>query len=200
MIHCIGGKFLNSSPSIKLSPDFGMSEIVFLGRSNVGKSSLINAITNNKNLAKCSQTPGKTRLINFFEIDFKNDENDEKFNLIFVDLPGFGYAKVAKSMQNEWKSNLDEFLKARQSIKLYVHLIDSRHFDLQIDENLSQYLDSFIRKDQKILNIYTKADKLNQKERSALLKHDPKAILVSTTNKKNLDEVVQSIVNGALGL
>lgn len=199
MIRAVNAKFLISVPSIKEAPEFGISEIVFLGRSNVGKSSLINALTNHNSLAKSSSTPGKTQLINFFEVGFKNDENDEKFSLMFVDLPGFGYAKVAKSTHHEWKRNLDEFLKARTSIKLFVHLIDARHFSLDIDANVGEYLQSFVRPDQQILNIYTKSDKLNQSDRAALLKHDKDGILVSTLNKKGIDIALDKIINKAFG-
>ncbi|WP_169777558.1 ribosome biogenesis GTP-binding protein YihA/YsxC [Campylobacter mucosalis] len=198
MIRTVRAKFLTSSPSIKEAPSFGLSEIVFLGRSNVGKSSLINALTNNNSLAKSSSTPGKTQLINFFEVGLKDE--DEQFDIIFVDLPGFGYAKVAKSLHHEWKRNLDEFLKLRSTIRLFVHLIDSRHFDLDIDINVREYLKSFLRPDQRMLSLYTKADKLNQSERAALMKFDPNGILVSTLNKKGVDEALNKIVKESLGL
>lgn len=177
-----------------------MSEVVFLGRSNVGKSSLINALTNHNSLAKSSSTPGKTQLINFFEVGLKNDENNDRFNIMFVDLPGFGYAKVAKSIHNEWKRNLDEFLKARTGIKLFVHLIDARHFNLDIDISVGEYLKSFVRADQNILNLYTKSDKLNQSERTALRKFDKDGLMVSTLNKKGIDFALLNIINKTLGL
>ena len=105
----ISAKFLLSAQGIDDSPEFGISEVAFLGRSNVGKSSIINALTNHNGLAKSSSTPGKTQLINYFEVVIDND--GEKIPLIFVDLPGFGYAKVSKSMQNAWQQNLDKYLR-----------------------------------------------------------------------------------------
>lgn len=202
MIRALGAKFITSSLSIKEAPSFVTSEVVFLGRSNVGKSSLINALVNQKNLAKSSSTPGKTQLINFFEAEFceeKEESEKEKFKLILVDLPGFGYAKVAKSKHDEWRKNLDEFLKFRSDIRLFIHLIDARHFDLDIDVNVDSYLKSFLRADQKILNLYTKSDKLNQSQKSAIMKFDPSGILVSTLSKSGIDKAREAIINHALG-
>ncbi|MGH1600631.1 ribosome biogenesis GTP-binding protein YihA/YsxC [Campylobacter majalis] len=199
MIRAISAKFITSTPSIKIAPEFGMSEIVFLGRSNVGKSSIINALTSHNSLAKSSSTPGKTQLINFFEVGIIDDESAEKFNVMFVDLPGFGYAKVAKSLHNEWRKNLDEYLKFRTTIRLFVHLIDSRHFDLDIDKNVNEYIKSFLRPDQKLINLYTKSDKLNQSLKSAVLKHDPDGILVSTLNKNNINKALNIIIKETLG-
>ncbi len=202
MIRPLGAKFITSSPSIKEAPSFVTSEVVFLGRSNVGKSSLINTLVNQKNLAKSSSTPGKTQLINFFEAEFceqKEEGEKDKFKLILVDLPGFGYAKVAKSKHDEWRKNLDEFLKFRSDIRLFIHLIDARHFDLDIDVNVDAYLKSFLRADQKILNLYTKSDKLNQSQKSAVMKFDPSGILVSTLNKSGIEKAREAIINNALG-
>ena len=202
MIRSLGAKFITSSPSIKEAPSFVTSEVVFLGRSNVGKSSLINTLVNQKNLAKSSSTAGKTQLINFLEAEFCEEKEvgeKDKFKLILVDLPGFGYAKVAKSKHDEWRKNLDEFLKFRSDIRLFIHLIDARHFDLDIDVNVDSYLKSFLRADQKILNLYTKSDKLNQSQKSAIMKFDPSGILVSTLSKSGIDKAREAIINHALG-
>ena len=299
MIYPSSAQFITSAANITGAPEFAMSEVAFLGRSNVGKSSLINALTGRKNLAKSSSTPGKTQLINFFEVkfkqklaadsdgsqnetsldlaskealssaancaqeradaaasernlkqdlvlnlksasaDFRSDrETDlaagltpnlaqslelnlsdgsalnlagnpafsdlaslgENISLIFVDLPGFGYAKVSKKLHYIWQKNLDEFIKERLNIKLFVHLIDARQFDLAIDKNLQNYLASFLRGDQKVVRLYTKADKLNQSERAKLLRHDPQAILVSTLKGSGLQKAREIIVRGAFGL
>ena len=299
MIYPSSAQFITSAANIAGAPEFAMSEVAFLGRSNVGKSSLINALTGRKNLAKSSSTPGKTQLINFFEVkfkqklaadsdgsqnetspdlaskealssaancaqdhaeaaasaqnskqdfvlnlksasaDFKSDrETDlaagfapnsaqspelnftgrsalslagnpafsdlaslgENISLIFVDLPGFGYAKVSKKLHYIWQKNLDEFIKERLNIKLFVHLIDARQFDLTIDKNLQNYLASFLRGDQKVVRLYTKADKLNQSERAKLLRHDPQAILVSTLKGSGLQKAREIIVREAFGL
>jgi len=179
-------KFIKSAPSIKEAIEPNFTEVALLGRSNVGKSSFLNAFTNQK-IAKTSSTPGKTRLINFFEVE----DDDKKY--VLVDLPGFGYAKVSKSIKKEWGKNLDEFLKNRFNIKLFIHLRDSRHPELEIDNNVDEYLKSFLRKDQQILTIFTKIDKLKQSELSKLKQKYPDALFVSNTKKRGIDKVKEKI-------
>lgn len=198
MIKVADAKFITSCVNLESSPEFSTSEIVFLGRSNVGKSSFINAIACNKSLAKSSSTPGKTRLINFFDITFMDLQ--DKFSLIFVDLPGFGYAKVSKKEQEIWKKNLDKFLNFRTQIRLFVHLIDSRHIGLESDINLKNYINKFKRADQEFIAFYTKCDKLNQSEKSAILKYDKNAHLVSVLKGIGIDEARQIIVDRSLNL
>lgn len=204
MIRPLSASFITSAPRINLAPSFGISEVAFLGRSNVGKSSLINALVNQKGLAKSSSTPGKTQLINFFKAEFLSledkDEARQKLSLILVDLPGFGYAKVSKSMQSLWRQNLDEFLRFRSDIRLFIQLRDSRHFDLDIDNSVNDYIQSFLRPDQFVLRVYTKSDKLNQKAMSALKKFDPDAILVSTLKGSGVDALRELMLSKALGL
>lgn len=122
-------KFIISAEKLSQCPNFNMPEIALLGRSNVGKSSFINGITNQGKLAKTSNKPGKTRLINLFEFD-------EKY--IVADLPGYGYAAVSKDMKDRWQKNLEEYLLNREPLKLLVQFIDSRHEiqknDLQMHE------------------------------------------------------------------
>lgn len=166
-------------------------EVAFIGRSNVGKSSIINALTKRKGLAKSSSTPGKTRLINFFDIKFKKE--DKEYEARLVDLPGFGYAKVSKSMKHEWQKTLTKFIKERIAVKLFVHLVDSRHPDLDIDKEVSAYLHEICRPDQKILVIFTKADKLKQKDVSALKKIYPNCMTVSSSNGKGIQKATDEI-------
>lgn len=193
-------KFISSATNLEQSPNFPLSEVAFLGRSNVGKSSLINALTQQKNLAKSSSTPGKTRLINFFEVRFKGLKDDEKMSLIFVDLPGFGYAKVSHTQRQEWDKNLNEFLQKRTSIKLFIHLIDARHENLALDEEISKYLQSLILPSQNVLKVFTKADKLNQSQKAKLNKAFSNALLVSSVKRQGLDRLENEIIKQSLGL
>lgn len=284
-------KFIISATNFSQSPHFALSEVAFLGRSNVGKSSLINALTRQKNLAKSSATPGKTRLINFFEVSFKlnlkeqnlsenalknlganlnskqslnsqgnesqnlsvnssqnaefqarnsnatlnsnenltsnfcknskenlnshenssknssqnaefqseNSNPSDKFTLVFVDLPGFGYAKVSHAQRAEWDKNLDEFLKKRQAIRLFVHLRDARHENLALDESINEYLQSLKSPSQSILQVFTKADKLNQSQKTRLNKTYPNALLVSSAKNTGLAQLENALITHTLG-
>lgn len=198
MIRVISADFVKSAPSINEALEEGVLEVVFLGRSNVGKSSLINALTKKKQLAKSSSTPGKTQLINFFDILYE-DENKERYRVRFVDLPGFGYAKVSKTKKDEWQRSLNSFIKERISIRIFVHLIDSRHTALNIDSDVNRYIQEIRRADQVILNFYTKSDKLNQKETNQILLKDKSAVLISVLKKKGIDKANEIIFNNLFG-
>ena len=191
----VEAKFIKSAQSIADSLPEDMSEVVFLGRSNVGKSSTLNTLTQRKNLAKSSATPGKTQLINFFETRYLYDE--QSYPVRFVDLPGFGYAKVSKTLKEVWQNNLVEFIKHRVSIRLFIHLRDARHPYAKIDDDVQRYISEFIRPDQKYLTVFTKIDKLNQKERNKLKRDFPGSIVLSNLKKNGHtrvhEEVLQSI-------
>ena len=194
----IDANFIKSAQALGDSVDDTISEVVFLGRSNVGKSSTINGLTNRKNLAKSSATPGKTQLINFFDIRYRYDERD--CNIRFVDLPGFGYAKVSKDLKSIWQKNLVEFIKHRVSIRVFIHLRDARHPNAQIDKDVEQYVSEFIRGDQLYLNVFTKIDKLNQKERNALKRAYPNSITISNLKRNGYDRVHQKIFEHIFGI
>lgn len=200
MIEIVDAKFITSAPNIASAPDSQeQNEVVFMARSNVGKSSLLNALANHKGLAKVSSTPGKTRLINYFDVTFIDRENSEKSFAKFVDLPGFGYAKVSHSIKSDWEKNLTDYISKRKQIKVFVHLVDCRHPFLEIDKSVSDFLLEHSDETQHILQIFTKIDKLNQKEQSALKKDFPLAIMVSSSKKRGLQKalsVIHDILKG----
>lgn len=196
MIEVINASFLTSAPSIKEAMPEGIAEVAFLGRSNVGKSSLINALANHKNLAKKSSTPGKTRLINFFQITYNTED---KKQVHFVDLPGFGYAKVSKSEQGLWEKNLTSFIQKRLSIRLFLLLVDSRHPNLDIDKDVEKFLLDIKKGDQKVLRVFTKSDKLKQKDLSKIKKDYPHALMISSVKKRGIKELNQIIFTSLLG-
>jgi GTP-binding protein len=194
MVEIVDAKFITSAPNISSAPDsLEQNEVVFMARSNVGKSSLLNALTNHKGLAKVSSTPGKTRLINYFDVAFINRDNNEKIFAKFVDLPGFGYAKVSKSIKYDWEKNLTDYISQREQIKLFIHLIDCRHPHLDIDRSVSEFLVQNARQNQYILQIFTKIDKLNQKEQNALRKKFPHAMMLSSSKKRGINKAIQVI-------
>lgn len=127
-------EFLISSPDLKLCPDLsGRPEIAMVGRSNVGKSSFINKLTRRKRLAHTSNTPGKTRLINYYMVD-------EAWAL--VDLPGYGFAKVSKTEQSKWRVALEEYLTKRENLIGVLQLIDSRHGAQANDKEMNAWLNA----------------------------------------------------------
>jgi GTP-binding protein len=130
----------------------GLPEIAFLGRSNVGKSSLINSLLQRKGLARTSNTPGRTQSINFFLIN-------ESF--YFVDLPGYGYAKVSKAMRKDWGKMAEDYLLKRRELALFIQLVDSRHKPTELDRDLSEWL-SFHQKN--TLVVATKTDKMSNNQ------------------------------------
>ena len=188
----VKAEFIKSAQSIRDSVSESRSEIVFMGRSNVGKSSTINLLTNRKNLAKSSATPGKTQLINFFDVEYLY--NKQRYPLYFVDLPGFGYAKVSKSKKEIWQKNLQEYIKERVAIRIFIHLRDARHPNTVIDNNVKEYLNQIKRDDQIILTIFTKGDKLNQKESAKLKREYPNSIVISNLKKSGQNNIHKEIL------
>ena len=157
MIH--SARFLVSSSDVDQCPKASSAEYAFIGRSNVGKSSLINALTNNKKLAKTSGTPGKTKLINHFVI------NESWF---LVDLPGYGYAKVSKQERNEIKKLIRGYFEKRKQLVNTFVLIDSRHKPQKIDVDFINMLGA---KQYPFSIVFTKIDKLSEKQRKDNLSH-----------------------------
>ncbi len=142
----LNAKFIISAEKLSQCPDFKLPEFPLLGRSNVGKSSFINCLCNNKKLAKTSNTPGKTRLINFFNFS-------EQF--IIADLPGYGYAKVSKEAQERWQKYLEEYLLKREQIKSLIQLVDGRHELQKNDIQMREWVKAY---DLPIFTVVTKID------------------------------------------
>jgi GTP-binding protein len=148
-------RFLLSALSPEQFPQSAVPEFAFLGRSNVGKSSLINALVGSKE-AKVSSTPGRTRAINFFALYNAPNQNTPRF--LFADLPGYGYAKISKSISAEWPKFIEPYLATRAPLAMCVCLVDSRIPAQESDAQLIRYLASAGRK---YLVVATKADKLS---------------------------------------
>lgn len=156
-IKIIRSEYVTSAVSRKTCPEELLPEIVFVGRSNVGKSSLINSLTNRKSLARTSGTPGKTQTINFFKVTL-NDRRE----FYLVDLPGYGYAKTSKTNRRLWAKFIDEYLSSRRDIKFVCQLIDMRHPPQESD--LKSFA-SLVEKNLPVLVIATKSDKIGKTQR-----------------------------------
>lgn len=183
----------------KQYPPDELYEIAFAGRSNVGKSSLLNLLTNRKKLARVSQSPGKTRTINFYEIN-------DSFRI--VDLPGYGYAKVSKSVSESWGKMMERYFETRQGLLKVIQLVDIRHEpskqDVQMYGYLKHYgLDGIV--------VATKADKIsrNQYQKSEKvirqtlgMKPEDKVIPISSLKKtgheKLLEEIEKILIDGSM--
>ncbi|HET6491022.1 MAG TPA: ribosome biogenesis GTP-binding protein YihA/YsxC [Syntrophales bacterium] len=146
----ISAEFIKSAVKPEQYPKTGLPEIAFAGRSNVGKSSLINTLLGRKKLAQTSATPGKTRLINFFTVNSK---------LSIVDLPGYGFARVSRAEQQTWGPMIETFLRERATLRLVIVILDIRHDPTRQDHDLIEWLRHYGRS---CLIVLTKSDKLSR--------------------------------------
>ncbi|AND85809.1 YihA family ribosome biogenesis GTP-binding protein [Clostridium tyrobutyricum] len=183
-------EFIISAVKKNQYPNDNFKEIAFVGRSNVGKSSLINTIVNRRKLVKVSSSPGKTRLVNFFMI------NNEFY---FVDLPGYGYAKVSKSEKDKWSKIIETYLVGRHQLKAIVLLVDSRHKPTNDDIMMYKWIEYY---KYKILIVATKIDKISKNQlnknldiirNSFGLKPDYKILTFSSLKKQGKEDLLNEI-------
>lgn len=183
--------YLISAPTVAGCPEPDRPEVCFAGRSNVGKSSLINSLTRRKNLAKTSSTPGKTRMLNYFDVDGK---------WYLVDLPGFGYAQVPEAERRRWDVEMTRYFTTRPNLKLIVHLVDARHEPTALDRT---FWDRLIEHGLPFAVLLTKADRVSgtlaakrQADARILLRQlgvDAPVLLTSASSHSGLDEAVELI-------
>ena len=182
--------FLKSAPQLQFLPDPKVPEIAFAGRSNVGKSSLINALTNRNGLARTSNTPGRTQELNFFDIG-------DPLVFRICDMPGYGYAKAPPKVVQKWRFLINDYLRGRAVLKRTFVLIDSRHGIKPVDEEVMEMLDKAAVSYRVVL---TKADKVKQEQLdataeqvAAIAKKHPAAhpdlLLTSSEKKQGIDEL-----------
>jgi len=192
-------EFLKSAPGLQFLPDPDTPEIAFAGRSNVGKSSLLNALTNRKGLARTSNTPGRTQELNFFDVG-------QPLRLRLVDMPGYGFAEAPKDMVKRWRHLVNDYLRGRAVLKRALVLIDSRHGIKPPDRDIMEMLDTAAVNYQLVL---TKADKVKSSELSAILartadearKHAaayPRIFTTSSEKGTGIAELRTAIVEAAL--
>ena len=179
-------EFVKSASSMSGLPEDGRPEFAFIGRSNVGKSSLMNMLLGRKNLVKTSKKPGKTVLLNYFNV------NDSFY---FVDLPGYGFASRSKSEQDLWRVVIEKYLRTRKSLADIFLLIDSRHGILPNDGQMIEFLDHY---QIGYTPVFTKTDKLTKTELSAAKQKNHDSFFASAMNgdgKEQLLDYVEKILN-----
>ena len=200
-MHILHSEYLISSPEYTMCPAPDRPEYAFIGRSNVGKSSLINMLCNKKELAKISGTPGKTQLINHFGIESSGVGGQAHHKWYIVDLPGYGFAKVSISQRTKWEKMIRDYLRKRKNLVNVFLLIDSRHgpqkIDLAFVDQLGEWQVPFCL-------VFTKADKETQKivshhiktflqKMSTRWQFLPQHFITSTVKKTGKDKILQSI-------
>jgi len=154
----VSADFIISAVSDEQYPSGDLPEIAFVGRSNVGKSSLINSLLNRKKLVKTSSTPGKTQMINFFDVNHE---------FVCADLPGYGFAKVPRAVQKKWQNLVEHYLMNRENLKTVIFIVDIRRKPTDLDRHMQEWLEQY---ELDFILVATKADKLSQAEQSKQLK------------------------------
>jgi GTP-binding protein len=193
--------YLISSPSFDQCPALKAPEYAFIGRSNVGKSSIINALCSQKNLAKTSGTPGKTQLINHFEITSNSVSKGKQDKWYIVDLPGYGFAKVSQSSRRRWEQMIENYLRKRENLNRVFVLIDSRHAPQKID---LEFVEQLFKWEIPFTIIFTKSDKekpgvvaRNVKSffdaLNEILPFLPQGFVTSAEKRTGVDEVIACI-------
>ena len=191
--------FLKSAPELKFLPDPAVPEIAFAGRSNVGKSSLLNKLTNRNGLARTSNTPGRTQELNIFEVG-------APVQLRLVDMPGFGFAKAPKEVARKWRFLVNDYLRGRQVLKRTLLLIDSRHGFKDVDREVMKMLDDAAVSYRVIL---TKADKIKASELADVTRATeeearrhpaahPEIIVTSSEKGLGMDRLRAAVLEAAL--
>lgn len=192
-------EFLKSAPALKHLPDPDVPEIAFAGRSNVGKSSLLNALTGRKSIARTSVTPGRTQELNYFEVG-------EPTRLRLVDMPGYGFAKAPPKVVEQWRRLVRDFLRGRVVLKRTLLLIDSRHGVKPVDEDMMQMLDEAGVGYRVVL---TKADKIKASELEAVTVETiaaarkrtaayPEVLVTSSEKKMGIEELRAAVLQDSL--
>ncbi len=189
-------RFVTSLAELKPFPGQGLPEVALAGKSNVGKSSLINSLANNARLARTSSEPGKTRLVNFYLV------NGEMF---FVDLPGYGFARAPKGERQRWAAMIEGYLERSEHLKHVLHLVDIRHEPTQEDRMMTEYLRHY---DIPFTVVATKADKLSRAQRGRTIPEICRGLVVqpweiiaySSVDGTGREQLLDRIGEAALGV
>jgi GTP-binding protein len=172
-IQVVSAEFLQTSTKPSEWPRGDFPEFAFVGRSNVGKSSMLNALTRKKGLARVSNTPGRTRALQFFEVRYRPNPAARPRVVRFCDLPGYGYAKVSKDERAKWTAMIEDYLKERHTLRAVVLIVDARHEPMESDHDALQFLSGAGRT---VVVAATKMDKLARTKRGLALRTAEKSM------------------------
>lgn len=199
-MRALDSQFVISASELRGAPPPGRPEVAFLGRSNVGKSSMINALLARKKLARVSNTPGRTQLLNFFEVTVETAPG-EKLLISLCDLPGYGYAKAPRAEIDKWRVMIENYLRNRITLKVAVALIDSRHGPTVQDQSLYAWMVGIGRP---TITVATKIDKLTKAQKRPALKEmaqqlgaDRPLLGFSSETGEGMEEVWAAIATAA---
>ncbi|RZK99461.1 MAG: YihA family ribosome biogenesis GTP-binding protein [Rubrivivax sp.] len=183
-------RFLTTAAKLEQLPPSELPEVAFVGRSNAGKSTAINTLAQQRQLAFASKTPGRTQHINLFQVGPKTAPN-----LHWADLPGYGYAAVDRTAKLRWQEVMAQYLAVRRNLTGVVHMVDSRHGFTELDRNLLEFVGPRVRMGEvKLLVLLTKADKLNRKEADAALREAKDVLSALKTEASNMNIMLFSSV------
>lgn len=193
--------YLISSAAVEQCPKPDTPEYAFIGRSNVGKSSLINMLCNNSKLAKTSAAPGKTQLINHFEIESTIATDKQPMHWYLVDLPGYGFAKVSQSSRRRWEQMIENYLRKRENLTNVFVLIDARHKPQKIDLDFVNQLGAwqvpftlvFTKADKEKPSVVTRNEKAFLEAMRATWQFLPQSFITSANTKQGREELLQFI-------
>jgi GTP-binding protein len=199
VIHILDARFVTTAVEPKGYPTGHAAEVAFVGRSNVGKSSMINSLTGRLKLVRVSNTPGRTRTLNFFDVDLERD--GERHQVRLADLPGYGFAKVSKTDRAQWRKMISTYLEKREALHVVVSIIDAEVGPTPDDFQTLDYLQETA--DRRILVVATKMDRLPKARRKPRLRQlaeqlslPPEAVVpYSSTEKLGVQEVWEALLS-----
>jgi GTP-binding protein len=198
VIRLLDARFVTTAVSAEQYPGAELPEVAFVGRSNVGKSSMINALTGRRKLVRVSKTPGRTRTINFFDVELERDQQRRKVRL--ADMPGYGFARVSKAELQKWEEMITTYLLRRQSLRAVVSIVDAAIGPTPADHQALEYL---VTAERAVLVVATKVDQIGKAKRkprlAAIAKQlnvpEDRVILFSAVERIGVEEVWEALLD-----
>lgn len=198
MIRLLDARFVTTAVSPEQYPGAELPEVAFVGRSNVGKSSMINALTGRRKLVRVSKTPGRTRTINFFDVELEQDQ--QRRNVRLADMPGYGFARVSKAELQKWEPMITTYLARRQNLRAVVSIVDAAIGPTPADHQALEYL---VTAERAVLVVATKVDQIGKAKRKPRLAAiaeqlslpEDRVILFSALERIGVQEVWEALLD-----